>query len=328
MNFHNISEAVDIEIRTYAELIKGGGLVAFPTETVYGLGASAWNPEAIRKVFEYKGRPSDNPLIVHISRYSHLLTLAAEIPEESRLLMQKFWPGPLTLVFEKKPQVLDSVSGGLDSVAVRMPDHIYALRLIELTGPLVAPSANKSGRPSPTNATHVQIDFDKRIPVLDGGVCEIGLESTVLDVRTHPFRILRPGRITAKMIQDRTGIEVASVTTNFDTESPASPGMKYTHYAPNARVRWMNGNEINGILSSDKILYLTQKAFTLPVDSLSKIVNFDKDLTKMSRELYDWFRTSDSSDFPEIAIQPFEMLNEQDMYAALVNRINKAIGKS
>lgn len=328
MNLYNISEAIEIEIRTYAELIKGGGLVAFPTETVYGLGASAWNPEAIRKVFEYKGRPSDNPLIVHISRYSHLLTLAAEIPQESRLLMQKFWPGPLTLIFEKKPQVLDSVSGGLDSVAVRMPDHIYALRLIELTGPLVAPSANKSGRPSPTNVSHVQIDFDKRIPVLDGGVCEIGLESTVLDVRSTPFRILRPGRITAKMILDRTGIVVENKLMSLDTETPVSPGMKYTHYAPNARIRWMNGNEINGIFSSDKILYLTQKHYTLPVNSFSQIVNFDRDLKKMSRELYDWFRTSDSTDFPEIAIEPFELLEDQDMYAALMNRIKKAMGKS
>lgn len=328
MNLHNISEAVEIEIRTYAELIKGGGLVAFPTETVYGLGASAWNPEAIRKVFEYKGRPSDNPLIVHISRYSHLLTLAAEIPQDSRLLMQKFWPGPLTLIFEKKPQVLDSVSAGLNSVAVRMPDHIYALKLIDMTGPLVAPSANKSGRPSPTKVSHIQIDFDKRVPILDGGPCEIGLESTVLDVRTQPFRILRPGRITPKMIFERTGILVETVDLDAFTDKPASPGMKYSHYAPIAKVRWMNGNELQGNFTNEKILFLTQKNFSMPTHSFSQAINFGGDLMKMSRELYDWFRISDASDFMEVAIEPFDRLDNHEMYSVLMNRIVKAMGKS
>ena len=324
----NVPESKEIEIRTYAEIIKGGGAVAFPTETVYGLGASAWNPDAIAKVFELKGRPSDNPLIVHIANYGMLLNLAAEIPQNSRILMQKFWPGPLTLIFEKRPQVLDVITGGLNSVAVRMPDHAFALKLIQLTGPLVAPSANKSGKPSPTKAEHVVSDFGKSIPVLDGGPCVIGLESTVLDVRTEPFKILRPGRITAKMIFERTGIEVIesdSTLKQGEFDKPDSPGMKYKHYSPNARVRWMSGTEIDGNLSTDKVLYLTQNHFKLDEQSQGKLIVFNNDLDRMANEIYDWFRASDIEGYTEIAIQPFDMTSNSEIFKALQNRVLKAI---
>ena len=324
----NVPESKEIEIRTYTEIIKGGGVVAFPTETVYGLGASAWNPDAIAKVFELKGRPSDNPLIVHIANYGMLINLAAEIPQNSRILMQKFWPGPLTLIFEKRPQVLDVITGGLNSVAVRMPDHAFALKLIQLTGPLVAPSANKSGKPSPTKAEHVAADFGKTVPVLDGGACVIGLESTVLDVRTEPFKILRPGRITAKMIFERTGIEVIETSANSDQQNndkPDSPGMKYKHYSPNARVRWMTNEEIKGDLSTDKVLYLAQNEFKLDEESQGKLVVFHGDLDRMASELYDWFRASDIDGFSEIAIQAFDLKKESDIRVALSNRISKAI---
>lgn len=322
---YNLNEAIEIQIRTYAEILKGGSVVAFPTETVYGLGASAWNPVAVQKVFDIKGRPSDNPLIVHISNYSQLVSLTAEIPQDSRILMQKFWPGPLTLVFDKKSKVPDIVSGGLDSVAVRMPDHFFALRLIELTGPLVAPSANISGKPSPTKAEHVTQDFDKKIPVLDGGTCAIGLESTVLDVRSTPFRILRPGRITAKMIEERTAIIVQDFDSGLKTDTPASPGMKYTHYAPNARVRWMSSDELNGVNYGDNTLYLTLNPLVDKPNSTSKVILFDQNPDRLACELYDWFRYSDLNGFKEIAIQPMDEYANQDITSALVNRIDKAI---
>jgi L-threonylcarbamoyladenylate synthase len=321
----NLSEAVEIQIRTYSEILKGGGVVAFPTETVYGLGASVWNPAAVKKVFELKGRPSDNPLIVHISNYSQLVSLTAEIPEESRILMQKFWPGPLTLVFDKKSKVPDLVSGGLDSVAVRMPDHFYALKLINMTGPLVAPSANLSGKPSPTKAEHVTHDFGKQVPVLDGGTCAIGLESTVLDVRTTPFRILRPGRISAKMIQDRTGLVVLDFDAENNTEHVVSPGVKYTHYAPNAEVRWMTSDELNGSTLKKDTLYLTLNPSKEVPKSGSKIILFDQNPDRLAAELYDWFRYSDLNNFNEIAIQPLSDYADNDITTALVNRIEKAI---
>lgn len=321
---YNLSEAIEIQIRTYAEILKGGGVVAFPTETVYGLGASAWNPVAVQKVFDIKGRPSDNPLIVHISNYSQLVSLTAEIPEDSRILMQKFWPGPLTLVFDKKSKVPDIVSGGLDSVAVRMPDHFYALRLIELTGPLVAPSANVSGRPSPTKAEHVTHDFDKKVPVLDGGTCAIGLESTVLDVRSTPFRILRPGRITAKMIEERTGITVQDFDSGLKIDTPASPGMKYTHYAPNARVRWMDSDEIDGKQTNNNTLYLILNPLIDNPGSTSKVILFDQNTDRLASELYDWFRYSDLNGFKEVAIQPLDDYTGDDITSALKNRIDKA----
>lgn len=202
-----------------------GNVVAFPTETVYGLGASAFHPEAIAKVFALKGRPSDNPLIVHISNLKQLEDLVEWYPEE---LAKLFWPGPLTLVLPKKASVPDCVSAGLPTIGVRMPDHPLALALIEAAGPLVAPSANLSGKPSATCAEHVRHDFGDAVYVLDGGTCEVGVESTVYKVETQT--ILRPGAITAEMLG---AVSIAQ----DDAERPESPGMKYRHYAPNARVR-------------------------------------------------------------------------------------------
>jgi L-threonylcarbamoyladenylate synthase len=323
----NLSESSEIQIRTFAEIIKGGGIVAFPTETVYGLGASAWNTTAIQKVFELKGRPSDNPLIVHISNYGQLVTLAAEIPERSRILMQKFWPGPLTLIFDKKSRVPDLVSAGLDSVAVRMPDHFFALKLIDLTGPLVAPSANLSGKPSPTKAEHVVQDFDRNVPVLDGGSCTIGLESTVLDVRSEPFRILRPGRITAHMIQERTGVQVEELSVNDELTKPVSPGTKYTHYAPLATVRWMINEDADTSDTKNKVLYLTLDTVPTNISSTCKIIHFDHNADKLANELYDWFRYSDLNGFDEIVIQPLDNYRDSEITDALMNRISKAIRK-
>lgn len=320
-----LTDAESIQVNTYAHVLRGGGVVAFPTETVYGLGGSARNPTAVHRIFSLKGRPSDNPLIVHVSTYAMVLEFAAEIPDLARILMQKFWPGPLTLVFDKRKEVLDLISGGLSSVAIRMPDNPLALALIDAAGPLVAPSANKSGRPSPTKAEHVVHDFGSQIPVFNGGSCVIGLESTVLDVRSEPFRILRPGSISASMIMQRTGLiilEASNDSVTLQSEIPVSPGTKYTHYAPDTPVRWMTDDECRGNLSKD-VLYLVH---TLSVNEQTDfIVHFHNDLERMARELYDWFRRSDDTDCNEIAIEPLDAAADKALGIALINRISKAI---
>lgn len=311
----------------YAEILKQGNLVAFPTETVYGLGASAWNPAAIRKVFEIKGRPIDNPLIVHVSSVDMVKHFAHEVSPRAKNLMQKFWPGPLTLVFNKKPEVLDVITAGLNTVAIRMPDHQLALDLINQAGPLVAPSANKSGRPSPTRAEHVITDFGKRIPVLDGGECQIGLESTVLDVTTNPPVILRPGFITAARIHDlcgfrpnqHTGMQVKP------DEKVQSPGMKYSHYAPEARIDWM---DLSIRQEQPDTLFLMHTRRILPAYS-SRLIHFNGNFERMARELYDWFRKADYENLNRIVIEPFpdELRTSNELINALENRISKAISR-
>ncbi|MEX0894887.1 MAG: L-threonylcarbamoyladenylate synthase, partial [Balneolaceae bacterium] len=170
-----------MKIHEAVALIQRGEVVAFPTETVYGLGADAHNPEAIQKIFKVKGRPADNPLIIHLANLQEVAEFALEVPKPARQLMEKCWPGPLTLIFKKKPGVPDTATAGLPTVALRIPDHPVALELLRQTGPLAAPSANRSGSPSPTKAEHVRRDFGDDFPVLDGGMSNIGLESTVLD---------------------------------------------------------------------------------------------------------------------------------------------------
>ncbi|MCA1802311.1 MAG: threonylcarbamoyl-AMP synthase [Rhodothermaceae bacterium] len=305
---------------TYAELLKQGSIVAFPTETVYGLGASAWNPMAIGRVFEAKKRPADNPLIVHVSSIAMLNEFVEEIPDNARLLMQKFWPGPLTLIFRKKKKVLDLITGGLDTVAIRMPAHPVALRLIDLAGPLVAPSANTSGRPSPTHPDHVRHDFGNSLPVIEGGQCEIGLESTVLDLTAVVPEILRPGFITPKAIAQQTGIHVVMAEYKPD-EAPKSPGVKYSHYSPNAAVRWMKADE--SAFNRDT-LYLLHDNKPGSGASAARMIHFYGDYRRMGRELYDWFRKADHEGYSHIAIEPFNDENPDELIATLRNRIDKA----
>ena len=189
------------KIREAAKIIRSGGLVAFPTETVYGLGADALLPEGAKRIYAAKGRPSDNPLIVHIADFEALDKIAAEIPEQAKILSDRFWPGPLTMIFKKRDVVPYETTGGLDTVAVRMPDHPVALELIrESGGYIAAPSANTSGRPSPTMASHVKTDLDGKIPmILDGGEVGIGIESTIIDLSEKVPMVLRPGYITREM---------------------------------------------------------------------------------------------------------------------------------
>lgn len=221
-------------------VIRAGGLVVFPTETVYGLGANGLDGEAVAKIFEAKGRPNDNPLILHVAKKSDVRPLWVKIPDTARLLMDEFWPGPLTLVYLKSSIVPDAVTAGLDTVAVRMPEHRTALALIRAAGvPIAAPSANLSGKPSPTRIEHVLEDMDGRVDVmLDGGPCSVGVESTVLSLVGTPT-ILRPGGVTKEMLESVIGtVNVAHAVLNplGENEVAASPGMKYRHYAPDCEV--------------------------------------------------------------------------------------------
>ena len=234
------------ELEEAARILREGGLVAFPTETVYGLGANALDEEAAKKIYAAKGRPSDNPLIAHISSPEELKPLAAEIPDMAKKLMDCYWPGPMTLVFKKTDLVPYGTTGGLDTVAVRMPSDPVAKTLIRLAGvPIAAPSANSSGRPSPTTADHVWQDMEGKIDmIVDGGPVGIGLESTIIDVTGPVAMILRPGAITIEMVRETLGeaeMDPAILGPMKEGEHPKAPGMKYRHYAPTAPLTLVEG---------------------------------------------------------------------------------------
>ncbi|MBO4382806.1 MAG: threonylcarbamoyl-AMP synthase [Clostridia bacterium] len=235
------------DIRTAGELLKQGELVAIPTETVYGLAADALNGAAVENIFRAKGRPQDNPLIVHIADLSQVEDLTAFVPPVLQDLADAFWPGPLTVVLEKSDLIPDEVSAGLDTVAIRMPSHKDARAIIRAAGtPLAAPSANTSGMPSPTTAEHVLHDLDGKIAaVVDGGPCEVGVESTVLSLCTRVPRVLRPGKVTPDELFEVLGqveVDEAVLGRLADDAVAASPGMKYKHYSPKAEVYLLNGS--------------------------------------------------------------------------------------
>lgn len=232
-------------IEEAGEIIKAGGLVAFPTETVYGLGGDALNPASSKRIYEAKGRPSDNPLIVHIADMEALPAIVREVPETAKKLAKAFWPGPLTMILPKAEAVPKETTGGLDTVAVRMPSHPAALAFIEAAGGYVAaPSANRSGRPSPTLAQYVVEDLDGRVEmILDGGDVELGLESTIVDLTVEPPVILRPGFVTKQMLCETLGsVEIDKTLFCADSgQAPKAPGMKYRHYAPKGDLTIVRG---------------------------------------------------------------------------------------
>lgn len=233
---------IDVElIDQAARIINRGGLVAFPTETVYGLGADSFNPEAVGNIFRAKGRPADNPLISHIADIEQVELLAREVPPSAKRLMERYWGGPLTIILKKRPEVPTNVSAGLDTVSIRMPSHSVAYELIRRSKtPIAAPSANLSGSPSPTMARHCIADLMGRVDmIIDGGSSLIGLESTVVDMTGEPT-VLRPGAITAEEIAEITG---SCVYGGNYAEAPKCPGMKYTHYSPKAKVFAMKNME-------------------------------------------------------------------------------------
>ena len=310
-----------IDLQKTVTLIKSGDVVALPTETVYGLGADASNVLAIKKTYQLKGRPSDNPLIVHVSSVSQAEKITRNLPNSFYVLAKKFWPGPLTLIVEKDPSVPDIVTGGLNTVAVRMPDHPAALRLIEQTGPLTAPSANKSGKPSPTRPDHLLQDYGDGLPILDGGNTAIGIESTILDLSSDTPEILRPGAISHVELTNTLGVDVLPFKErNIDEHKPVkSPGIKYTHYKPDAEVNWIK-NIPNSLENNALYVVHSQNQHT----KAGNVISYDGNFTELAKDLYDIFRTADHQRYDKVYIEELPELHEDRMIPALINRISKA----
>lgn len=322
------------------QLIAAGELVAFPTETVYGLGGDALRPEAAAKIYAAKGRPSDNPLIVHIADFSDLERVAREIPPQARKLAEAFWPGPLTMIVWKSDAVPSATTGGMDTVAVRMPNHPVALELIRKSGCLIAaPSANTSGRPSPTEAQHVAEDLSGRIAmILDGGPVGIGIESTIIDLTEEKPMVLRPGYITPKMLSEVLGEEVVidpGIIAADDTRKPKAPGMKYKHYAPKADMVIVDGQE-NAVV--DKINELVRqkqaegmKVAVIATEETTKRYDADvvlcigrrSDEDAIAQHLYRILRECDELDVGEIYSESFQTPR---IGQAIMNRLLKAAG--
>lgn len=327
------------ELKKAGEILKRGGLVAFPTETVYGLGADALNAEAAARIYAAKGRPSDNPLIVHIAKTDALEKIAAEIPWAARRLTEAFWPGPLTLILKKREIVPDGTTGGLSTVAVRMPDHETARALILAGGGYIAaPSANTSGRPSPTTAAHVAEDLSGKIDgILDGGPVGIGLESTIVDVSEGDPVILRPGFISREMLESIVGpVRVDRALLDADsTLRPKAPGMKYKHYAPKASLTIVEGPEqkvtarINELVRMDEqegrkagIIAAGETAENYTA-GIVKTVGSRKDELSISRHLYGILREFDETEVERIYSEAFDT---PKMGQAIMNRLLKAAG--
>lgn len=333
---NNIDEKA---IEEAGKLLREGKLVAFPTETVYGLGADALKEEAAKKTYAAKGRPSDNPLIVHIAEYEDLKKIAVNIPAETDALAAHFWPGPLTMIFEKSDLVPYGTTGGLDTVAVRMPVDPVARALIRAAGGFVsAPSANTSGRPSPTTAEHVAEDLSGKIDmILDGGTVDIGLESTILDMTVNPPMILRPGAITAEMFEEVIGpVSVDETLLGDESDKPPkAPGMKYRHYAPKAKLMIVEGDLREEILAIRQLAYaaymdgkkvgVIATAETVPFYKYGVVKNIGtrENEKTIARNLYKVLREFDEEDVEEIYSESFAV---QGIGKAIMNRLEKAAG--
>lgn len=329
------------KIRIAADVIKKGGLVAFPTETVYGLGADALNEVAVKKIYLVKNRPLDNPTIVHIADKSEVYRLAENVPEIVEKLMNTFWPGPLTIVLKASDLVPRITTGGLETVAIRMPRHRVALELIKLSGtPIAAPSANLAGRPSPTTAEHVIRDLYGKIDViLDAGETMVGLESTVLDLSSEVPQILRPGAVTFEELKNVLGnVEIHPAATGMEIEikEVKSPGMKHRHYAPNTEMLLIEGDvkavveKINelaksfiaqgkkvGILATDETL--NRYSENLIVKSLGS----REDLETVARNLFRALRELEN----EVDVILAESFPEEGIGLAIMNRLRRASGR-
>lgn len=329
----------DALVRVAGDIIKAGGLVAFPTETVYGLGGDALNPASSKKIYEAKGRPSDNPLIVHIARTEALPAIVKQVPEAAKRLAEAFWPGPLTMIMEKGEAVPKETTGGLDTVAVRMPSHPAALAFIEAAGGYVAaPSANRSGRPSPTVAGYVVEDLSGRIEmILDGGDVELGLESTIIDLTVEPPVILRPGFVTKEELAGVLG-RVEQDATLFSDDSgqaPKAPGMKYRHYAPQGELTIVRGSAgavtdyINAGLSEGRKSH--KKTGVIATDETVESYDADvprsvgkrTDVNAVARGLYRILREFDDEGVELIYSESFD---GGGVSQAVMNRLLKAAG--
>lgn len=332
---------IDMEvIKEASDILHAGDMVAFPTETVYGLGADALDEKASKKIYAAKGRPSDNPLIVHVANEQQILPLVKEIPESARKLMKAFWPGPLTIIFNKSDVVPYGTTGGLDTVAIRMPNHKVALTLIEESNiPIAAPSANTSGRPSPTTAMHVMDDLNGKISmVIDGGAVGIGIESTIVDVTGDIPMILRPGYINKKMLEEVVGevtIDKAILGPVSPDLKPKAPGMKYKHYAPKADFTMFDGdidkvadriNELAesyikkgykvGIISSAESKDRYRYGELISIGSRNNELSISKNLYKVLREFDD----------KQVDYILGETFRSEELGQAIMNRLLKAAG--
>ena len=321
------------------EILKRGGLVAFPTETVYGLGANALDEAAAARIYAAKGRPSDNPLIVHICEFSALEKIVKEIPPKAKKLADAFWPGPLTMIFQKTEQVPYGTTGGLDTVAVRMPAHPLALAMIKAGGGYIAaPSANTSGRPSPTKASHVADDLNGKIDmIIDGGDVGIGLESTIVDLTEEEPVILRPGYINQQMLEELLGpVSVDQALLKDDPNlHPKAPGMKYRHYAPKAGLTIVEGSaeavrrKINELAEAETRaggragIIATDESLSAYPTGIVKSVGTRTDEITISAHLYGILREFDELDVSRIYSEAFET---PQLGQAIMNRLIKAAG--
>ncbi len=321
------------------EILRSGGLVAFPTETVYGLGANALDAEAAGKIYRAKGRPSDNPLIVHIADWDAIRKIAIDIPAEAKRLADAFWPGPLTMILKKSDAVPFATTGGLDTVAVRLPGNAAARALIRAGGGYVAaPSANTSGRPSPTKAEHVVQDMDGVIDmIIDGGDVEIGIESTIVDLTDEAPTILRPGYISREMLGRVLGtVEVDRALTSEDESlRPKAPGMKYRHYAPRAQLFIVQGTQrqvrekINELAAANAAagrstgVIGTDESREYYANALVKSIGSRQDESSIARHLYGILREFDDS---EVSVIYSEAFDTPQLGQAVMNRLIKAAG--
>lgn len=317
-----------------AEVLRRGGLLAIPTETVYGLGADGLNQRAVADIFTAKGRPQDNPLILHLPDAGWLERYCADVPPEARKLTDRFWPGPLTLILKRRPIVPDVVTGGLDTVGVRCPDHPLTRAVIALADvPVAAPSANTSGRPSPTTAAHVGEDMEGRIDaILDGGSCTVGVESTIVDLTVTPPRLLRPGGVTLEELREvlgRVDVDPAVTRRMADGEKPRAPGMKYRHYAPKAPVTVVRGDPDATAAYIEAHLTPTSGVICFAEycgrfsGHVVESIGGAEDQAEQARRVFDALRAFDGTDVTEILAQS---PREGGLGLAVTNRLNKAAG--
>ncbi|MGL4521279.1 MAG: L-threonylcarbamoyladenylate synthase [Bacilli bacterium] len=317
------------QLEQASNLLMQGEVVAFPTETVYGLGAIASSDEAVQKIYKAKGRPSDNPLIVHIANKEMLQGIVADdaVTPEVAKLMNTFWPGPLTIVLKKGPNVCETVTAGLQTVAVRMPDHPIALALIEQTKTgLAAPSANTSGKPSPTSKKHVFADlFGKIAGIVDGGSAGVGVESTVLDCSSVPFTILRPGGVTKEALEKVVGTVRSNAEEVAVADIPRAPGMKYTHYAPKAPLYLVHNPKQRLLEVAEKLEREGETVGILSTEVTNHYAHFylgdETDLETVAQRLYEGLRYFDDSNVTVILAPVFDTLH---LGAAIMNRLDKA----
>jgi len=328
----NMRDGVDArKIKLAARFILDGKLVAFPTETVYGLGADALNESAVRRIFEAKGRPADNPLIIHISRFEELERLASYVPKEAKKLAERFWPGPLTMVLPKADDVPSVTTGGLDTVAVRMPSHPIARALIEESTPIAAPSANISGKPSPTLAEHVIDDFYGKIEcIIDGGETAVGVESTVIDLTSEKPVLLRPGGLPLEELESVIGeVEIHPAVRGKLTDVAKSPGMKYRHYSPNARVIVVEGErekvrrKIMELVEEYRARGLRVGVMAMEEYDADEFFHLGRSGEDVARNLFKALRELDKRGVDVIIAEGVE---ERGLGFAVMNRLRKAAG--